>query len=419
MRILHFADLHLGVENYGHIDPATGLSTRLLDILGVLDRLVDFALNNKVDLVLFCGDAYKSREPSPTQQREFARRINKLSEAGVPTFLLIGNHDLPNAAGRATSTEIFSTLSVKNIIVSSRPDIYRVQTRSGDVQLASLPWLRRSALLSKEDTRNLNFEQINERMQQALINIINAHAARLDPALPSVLAAHVWVMGATLGTEKSMSIGQEHILPVSSVGNPAFDYIALGHIHKNQVLNNNPPVVYAGSLQRIDFGDEHDEKGFYVVDISQESGNKKTTIEFHPLPGRRFLTLKVNLRPTDLNPMVSINQAIEAHKAETEDAIVRLDITLPAEIEGLLNDTEIRNALNDAHFTTISRDVKRETRLRLGKWSAEEVSPMDALKLYLESKKTSRERANVLLEYGKRLIDGETAGNQPDNPART
>src|SRR3972149_11914275 len=101
MKILHFSDLHLGVENYGRIDPATGLSSRLNDFLAALDELVDYAVAVRADLVIFCGDAYKTREPTQTQQREFARRIRRLSDAGIPVFLLIGNHDLPNAFSRA------------------------------------------------------------------------------------------------------------------------------------------------------------------------------------------------------------------------------------------------------------------------------------------------------------------------------
>ncbi|GAI87569.1 unnamed protein product, partial [marine sediment metagenome] len=61
MKILHFADLHLGVESYGRIDPTTGLSSRFHDFLSALDQVVDYARQNRVDLVLFCGDAYKSR----------------------------------------------------------------------------------------------------------------------------------------------------------------------------------------------------------------------------------------------------------------------------------------------------------------------------------------------------------------------
>ena len=293
MKIIHFADLHLGVENYGRIDPATGLSTRLNDFLAVFDELVDYALKNKVDLVLFCGDAYKSREPTQTQQREFARRINRLATAGIPVLLLTGNHDLPNAIGRATATEIFDTLAVKNVYVASKPETYKISTAGGMIQVVAIPWLRRSALLASEDTKNLNMEQLNHRMQEAITQVISKKAAELDPSLPAILAAHVSVGSAKAGSESMMSIGQEPILLLSSVALPAFDYVALGHIHKQQVLNENPPVVYAGSLERIDFGEENDAKGFYVVDITdQEGGKRKVTYEFHPVNARRFLTIQ-------------------------------------------------------------------------------------------------------------------------------
>ena len=406
MKILHFADLHLGVETYGRIDPTTGLSSRLGDFLAALDRVVDYAIENKVDLVLFCGDAYKSREPTQTQQREFARRINRLSTSGIPTFLLIGNHDLPNAIGRATTTEIFDTLAVKNVYVSNRPEIYRIPTSSGTVQIASLPWLRRSVLLSKEEAKNLNFEQINQRLQQVLTLKISDLAQKLDPALPSILAAHVWVSGAKVGSESLMTIGQEHVLLVSNVAHPAFDYIALGHIHKRQVLSDNPPVVYSGSLERLDFSEEEDEKGFYVVEIKPdlETGNRLVSFDFHPVTGRRFVTININVEPQDTDPTSIVLRAIGEQEDRVSDAIVRLNISLPAEIEGQLRDNDIRDAVKEAHYFAVAKDIKRETRLRLGQWTAEEITPLDALRTYLESKKVSPERTKILLEYGERMI---------------
>ncbi|MDP3880305.1 MAG: exonuclease SbcCD subunit D [Dehalococcoidales bacterium] len=411
MKILHFADLHLGVETYGRIDPATGVSTRLDDFLKALDQVVDYALENQIDLVLFCGDAYKSREPSQTQQREFARRINRLSRGDVPVFLLIGNHDLPNASGKATSTEIFDTLAVNNVYVSNRPDIYRIPTSSGIIQVASLPWLRRSALLSKEESKNLNFEEINQRLQQVLTNIIAAHAAKLDPALPSVLAAHVWVTGAQVGSERLTTIGQEHALLLGNVANPAFDYIALGHIHKHQVLRENPPVVYAGSLERVDFGEEGDEKGFCLVEIepgpSPEA--RHTSFHFHPLEGRRFLTIDVDITEEDTDPTATVLREIAGQEDRVEEAIVRLQVSLPAAVEGQLRDNEIRDALREAYYFTIARDVRRESRLRMGmgQRTAEEITPLEALKTYLETRKVPPARARLLLEYGERLLGGE------------
>jgi exonuclease SbcD len=411
MKIIHFADLHLGVESYGRIDPTTGLSSRLLDFLSTLDQVVDYAVENKVDLVLFCGDAYKSREPTQTQQREFARRINRLVTNDIPIFLLIGNHDLPNAIGRATTTEIFDTLAVKNVYVSNRPGIQHIPTNSGTIQIVSLPWLRRSALLTKEETKNLDFEQINQRLQQVLTNIIAANIPKLDPRLPSILAAHVWVSGARVGSEGSMTIGQEHVLLPSNVANPAFDYIALGHIHKHQVLSYNPPVVYSGNLERLDFSEEEDDKGFYLVEIEpdKETDKREVSFDFHPVSGRRFFTINVSIEPQDTDPTSTVLRAIAEEEDKIRDAIVRLNISLSAEIEGQLRDNDIRNAVKEAHYFALAKDIKRETRLRLGNLTAEEITPLDALKAYLESRKVTPGRAKLLLEYGEKLIQEQKA----------
>ncbi|MFC2056123.1 exonuclease SbcCD subunit D [Chloroflexota bacterium] len=345
-------------------------------------------------------------------QREFAQRINRLSTNGIPIFLLVGNHDLPNAIGKATTTEIFHTLAIKNVYVSNRPDIYQIETRSGTIQIASLPWLRRSALLSREETKNLNFEQINQKLQQTLTSVVAAHAAKLDPGLPSILAAHVWVFGARVGSESLMAIGQEHKLLPGNVANPAFDYIALGHIHKHQVLLENPPTVYSGSLERIDFGEEEDEKGFYLVEIEQdkESSNRRVSFDFHPVIGRPFRTINVNIEAEDADPTSTVLRAIYAGgEDKVRDSIVRLQISLPAELEGQTRDNDIRDALKEAYYFTTAKDIRREARLRLGKTGAEEIVPIEALEKYLAAREPPipPDRVKILLEYGERLIQGE------------
>ncbi|MGD1119332.1 MAG: exonuclease SbcCD subunit D [Dehalococcoidales bacterium] len=408
MKIIHFADLHLGVENYGRTDPATGLSSRLTDFLHAFDELVDYALKEKVDLVIFCGDAYKTREPTQTQQREFARRINRLAIAGIPVFLLTGNHDLPNAIGRATATEIFDTLAVKNVYVANRPDIFKIPTPGGDIQIVSLPWLRRSALLAREEMKNLNLEQVTRMMQEALTRVIAEKAAAIDPAVPAVLAAHVLVGDAKVGrgSESLMSIGQEPAVLLSNIALPAFDYVALGHIHKHQVLAEKPPVVYAGSLERVDFGEENEDKGFYAVNIQTDdkTGNRQVTYDFHPTQARRFLTVKVELKEDEADPTAAVLNAIAGQGEKARDAIVRLNISVPSSLEGQLRNNDIKEALKETHSFTIAREIQRETRLRLGSRPAEDITPLDALKAYLETQNVSPERRKTLLEYGEKLI---------------
>ncbi|MDH5508261.1 MAG: metallophosphoesterase, partial [Anaerolineae bacterium] len=100
-KLLHFADAHIDMANFGRHDPETGLPVRVMDFLKSLDTIIDAAVDEKVDLVIFAGDAYKDRNPAPTFQREWGRRIMRLSNAGIPTILLVGNHDLSPGLGRA------------------------------------------------------------------------------------------------------------------------------------------------------------------------------------------------------------------------------------------------------------------------------------------------------------------------------
>ena len=86
--IVHTADVHIGVENYGRPDPLTKTSSRLQDFLNTLDEVVEYSVSNQADIVLFCGDAYKSRNPSQTHQREFAARISTLASNDIQVFLL-------------------------------------------------------------------------------------------------------------------------------------------------------------------------------------------------------------------------------------------------------------------------------------------------------------------------------------------
>ncbi|GAG93429.1 unnamed protein product [marine sediment metagenome] len=159
-------------------------------------------------------------------------------------------------------------------------------------------------------------------------------------------------------------------------------------------------------MERLDFSEEEDDKGFYLVEIEQdkETGKRQVSFDFHPVTGRRFLTINIGIEPQDTDPTAMVLRAISEQEDKVRDAIVRLNISLPAQCEGQLRDSDIRNAVKEAHYFTVAKDIQRETRSRLGEWTAEEITPLDALKAYLESKKVSLERTKVLLQYAERLI---------------
>ena len=417
MRILHFSDLHIGVENYGRIDPATGLSTRLGDFLGSLDEVVEFALNEQVDLVLLAGDAYKGRDPSQTHQREFARRLHTLSSAGIPVFLLVGNHDLPNASSRANAVEIFPTLQVPNVHIGDNLQTYNISTPAGPLQVVAVPWPRRGGILTREESRGLTIEEVRQRIEEVMTIGIQARVDALDPDIPAILSGHVTINGSTVGTERSMMLGNDHVLLVSAVHRPELEYVALGHIHKHQVLRREPPmVVYSGSLQRVDFSEEGDDKGFCVIDLDTEApqGQRLVDFRFQPVQARPFVTIDVQVPPGESDPTAAVLRAIS--RRDIADAVVRVRVRAPAAVSTPLREGEIREALQPAHYiAAVSLELDGPRRTRLDRDSADDLQPMQALRLYLESREAEPQRRDKIILYAEELIQADEAAESSPN----
>jgi exonuclease SbcD len=407
IKFLHTADIHVGMENYGRVDPATGINGRVMDFLRRLTDIGDYAIEQGVDLFVFAGDAYRTRDPNPTYQREFARRIKRIADAGIPVILLVGNHDLPAVARRATSIDIFGTLEVPNVIVGNREELHQVVCRRGQpLQVATVPYPLRTALVSKEDAQGKSLAELDALLQNTMIANLQALAtqARQRPDVPAILVGHFSVNEASHGSEQNIMIGRDAALPRSILADPTWRYVALGHIHKHQSLNGEfqPPVLYSGSIERIDFGEEHEPKGFVVAEI----GEGPTTWEFvagHKKLARPFVTIRADVRDRP-DPTAAVVAAIKA-RGDLAETVVRVVVQLRQEQEALLIEREIVRALEGAYFVaSLQKEVERAERQRLGAVSVEALTPAELLARYLQVKETPAERAKLLLEHGEALI---------------
>src|SRR5512143_780950 len=171
--LLHFADAHIDMANYGRHDPQTGLPLRVMDFLKSLDEIVDTAIDERVDLVLFAGDAYRDRNPAPTFQREWGRRVMRLSRAGIPTLLLVGNHDLSPALGRAHALDPFDTLAVPNVRVIDRPVFLHPDDLGGlPLQVLALPWVTRSGFMAKLGLSAADTGTVYEELEVRLTELV-------------------------------------------------------------------------------------------------------------------------------------------------------------------------------------------------------------------------------------------------------
>ena len=405
MLIIHTADIHIGVENYSRPDPKTRTSSRLQDFLRSLDELVDYSIDNEADLVLICGDVYKSRNPTQTHQREFVKRISRLAREGIKVFLLAGNHDSPNVPGPATTLDIFPTLDIENVQIANELNTQIVQTRNGSIQIISLPWIRKGDFMSLEKYNQLSNEKFNSAIEEKLIEDLDKEIANLDSSMPSILASHVSVDLAKTSSEKSMTLGKDYLLPTNFLANPKLDYVALGHIHRHQILNDDPPVVYSGSLERIDFGEEKDSKGFCVIDISTsiDKKNRLNSYKFVEVNARRFKTIQIKIEENDGSPNEKIVAEIEKH--DIYETIAQVIIEVSSSRYSEISDRKIRDSLSEANFVAaIRKNVITESKNRLGKELHESIPAIEALETYLKERNIGEEKIRLLLEKGHNLI---------------
>jgi exonuclease SbcD len=400
IRVVHFADVHVGMENYGRLDPATGTSSRVRDFLDRLDEVVDYAVAHDGDLAVFAGDAFKSRDPEPTQQREFAARIKRLADA-MPTLLLVGNHDMPGMAAKASSVDIFQALQVPGVTVGHRADSKVVETRRGPLYLAWIPYPMRNRLLSRDEHQGKTIDQLDDAARQAVADVLrdlSQRAAEMD--MPRLLVGHLSVAEARLGSERTLLLGREVSLSTSALSEPAWDYIALGHVHKHQDLHPEgpPPVVYSGSLERIDFGEEEEVKGFCWVELARGA----TRWQFVPVRARPFRTLRVDVRRAE-DPGQEVLQAVRA--AEVEGAVVRVQVQMRAGQEARLREREVEAALGEASSVVISREVESENRVRLGDLAPEALSPLQLVERYFDAQQVDPSRRKALLDRAAEILE--------------
>jgi len=401
--ILHFADAHIDMANYGRHDPQSGLPMRVMDFLKSLDTIVETAIEEKVDLVLFAGDAFKDRNPAPTFQREWGRRIMRLSQAGIPTLLLVGNHDLSPALGRAHALDSFDTLMVPNVTVLDKPCFLGPEQLNGlALQVIALPWISRSGMVANLGLTLSDPGKVYEEMEARLGELVESWLEEADPGLPVVLTAHASVQGAKYGGERTVMLGGDLVLSGSFVRDPRLDYVALGHIHKPQNLNEDghPPVIYPGSIERVDFGEVKDDKFFIVAHV--EKG--KTQVEWRQLKAiRPFVDRYVRIESAE-GVTERLLDALSPQE-QLQDAIVRLTLEYPRDWEALIDEASLRAQAAGAFEFHLVKKPQIDARIRLSEGqSIGSMNPVELVEIYLLAGHAEKDEIEDLLKLAGEIV---------------
>lgn len=403
VRVFHFADVHLGVENYGRYNPESGLNSRLEDFARSLNEAVTQALAADVDVAVFAGDAYKARDPNQTHQKLFAEALKRLTDVGVPVALLVGNHDIPNTRGRAHALEIYGLLGGAGVTILQRPEVAAIETRRGTILVAGMPYLTRSRVLAQEETRNKTVEDVANLIREKYVDYI-ADMAREVSAYPehiAILTGHFTIAEARVGTQGFLMNPNEPQVSVGDMALEAFDYVAMGHVHKYQDMHKGaqPPIVYSSSIDRIDFGEREEPKGFVLADVRRGHAD----FQHVPLPVRPFVQIEVDTGQAE-DPTRRIVEEIARHPVA--HAVVRLTYKVPSERAALIRTDEIRKALAPAHLVAaLSRELPLARELTRSQEFSEAMTPERALSLYLDMQPRLSPRKEELLAAARPLFE--------------
>ncbi|MFC1842324.1 exonuclease SbcCD subunit D [Candidatus Dependentiae bacterium] len=413
----HTADIHFGIENYGKIDPTTGIHTRLLDFDRALNFCIDYSIEKNVDLFLFCGDAYKTTNPTPTQQKLLFRSLIKLYKANIPVVIIIGNHDNPASFGKAHSLDVFSSLPIDGFHVVCKPEIINLKTKNGPLQILGVPWPTRHTIAISDKHITKSHKDIVSYMSKSIGNIITSFAKKLDPNTPSILAGHLSVSsGVFSGSEKRAIFGNDPTLLPSQLAIEPFDYVALGHLHRYQNLNKNghPAIIYPGSVERIDFGERKEDKGFCLVNMeaSDNTSKNNTTHEFIKTPTRNFIQIEVKLESYKDHTTQIIN---ELDKHDLSGAVIKILYHVPEKEKDKVDLQIIQQkcapAMHIVGIIPIRKNQVRERRSDL-KVSMDFATLIGA---YLDTKPDLKKRKQELIEKALILFE-ESKAPQKEGP---
>jgi exonuclease SbcD len=318
-----------------------------------------------------------------------------------------GNHDVPLSAGRATSVDIFRALEIPSVNVARSIGTHRIETRSGPIQVVAFPWGVRSLVVAQPEYKNCTIAELNQAMIDLTRARLRTEAEALDPHLPAIVVGHAHVFGARVGAERLLTMGGDPMYDLQTFDLPSIDYVALGHIHKHQVLNYAAPqVVYAGSIDRVDFGEQDEAKGWVLVEIAEKG---RVEFAFRPVKARPFLTIEARVESE--NATEDVVRAIARHASALEDAVVRVRIDIPPERGGELREDDIRQQLKAAYYIApFERTSHQQPRGRWGAAAAaiQRAGPLEALALYLEHQKVDAPRRETLLRYARTLMTEES-----------
>ena len=269
MRFLHIADLHLGKQ-------MNDLSL-LPDQAYILDQIVSIAERERAEAVLIAGDVYQRSSPQAEAMALFDSFVTRLAGLGKQVFVISGNHDSAPRVSYLSSLIKSSGVYVTEAFDGTLQSV-TLKDRDGEIVVWMLPFLRPSQV-----KRRLPAEKI-VTYQDAVEAVLRQ--TPVDPKKRNILLCHQFITGSETSDSEERAVGG--LDNIDAAVFDAFDYVALGHIHKPQKVLRDT-LRYAGSPLKYSFSEANHVKSVTVVDMAEKGDVTVRTLPLYPLHDVRLI----------------------------------------------------------------------------------------------------------------------------------
>jgi len=245
LKILFLADTHLGFDF--PMRPKKDKRRRGPDFFANFDRVISYAKENKVDLIIHGGDLfYRTLVPQPIVDMVY-ERIGNIAEAGIPIVIVPGNHE-------SSRLPISLFLHHPNIYYFEKPQVFSFEIKGIPFEIAGFPCLRK---------------EVRAKFKYVVDEI---HPQLSSKKKIRFLCMHQSIEGAVVGPSNYTFRNGKDVIPMDEIPDN-YDLILSGHIHRSQILwtkDNRTPIIYPGSTERTAFAEKDEEKGFYLIGIDKD-----------------------------------------------------------------------------------------------------------------------------------------------------
>lgn len=336
MKILHTADWHLGHRLHEQ--------SQFKEQTLFLEWIEDFIILEKIDVLLISGDIFDTNAPSNQSLELYYTFLMKLRNTSCKSIIITGgNHDSPGTLN--APRHILNALNIKVVGKATEnieDEVFKIELDGETVIIGAVPYLRDGDI--RKAVAGETFEELTDKYKQALVNHYQACAQQCK--LQNTTNAPVIAMGHLFATGGSVSESEQNIY-VGSLGHIGaadfpdyFDYIALGHLHRPQIIGGNEKVRYSGSPNILSFSEINYDKKIVVLTVEN---NQLTAIQNHTVPRfRNFYKIQGTVQECidqfpelvsneyDLTPWVEI--ALAQEHAVNTDALKKQAEPYPFEI---------------------------------------------------------------------------------------